>query len=94
MKHADAATLQRLSPLLEQLRTLSRQPQGTALVERKTGVFYVKAKAFLHFHDDPAGQFADVRLIGTEFERFPVSTAAQQRALVTKVTRYVTAAKP
>jgi hypothetical protein len=40
----------------------------------------------LHFHEDPAGLFADVKLTGT-FERLRVSTAAEQRRLVTRAHR-------
>ena len=58
------------------------------LVERQPGVFYVRGTAFLHFHDDPAGLFADLRLTGNEFVRYPVRTAAQQRAVVSKVARH------
>ncbi|HEX4183540.1 MAG TPA: hypothetical protein VHY34_09795 [Caulobacteraceae bacterium] len=32
-----------------------------ALTERKRGVFYRKSRAWLHFHEDPAGLFADLR---------------------------------
>ena len=42
--------------------------------------------AFLHFHVDPAGLFADVKL-GQSFERFRVTTDAEQDALLAAVTR-------
>lgn len=79
MKHASAATLQALAPLLMQLRTLP------GLVERKPGIFYLRAHAFLHFHEDAAGLFADVKLDGKQFERHAVSTPAQQHTLLTVV---------
>jgi hypothetical protein len=44
------------------------------MVERRPGVFYVKGKAFLHFHEDPAGIFADIK-IGNDWERFAVKGA-------------------
>ena len=46
-------TLQQLSELLDALR------QDASLVERTPGAFYRRSKAFLHFHEDPAGIFAD-----------------------------------
>ena len=55
MRHARAEALDALEPLLERLRAFA------ALKERSRGVFYVKSQAFLHFHEDPAGLFADVR---------------------------------
>jgi hypothetical protein len=53
MKHARAQTLQQLSDLLDQIR------QRKGLKEKKLGVFYRKSKSFLHFHEDPAGIFAE-----------------------------------
>jgi hypothetical protein len=82
MKHATAAALDQLVPLLEALRA---QP---ALREKSRGVFYVKSKAFLHFHEDPAGLFADVRAAdGRDFDRFKVDDAAGAQALLAQVGR-------
>lgn len=78
MKHAGAATLEALAPLLADLR---RRP---ALREKKTGVFYLRSRAFLHFHEDPAGIFADVRL-GEDFTRMRVTTLRERRALLAAV---------
>ena len=86
MKHAGAVTLDSLEELLVALRA-----HVPPLVERRRGVFYLKSTAFLHFHEDPAGLFGDLRLAGTDFERLPVSTAAQQRALLARVARHVKA---
>ena len=72
MKHASAATLTKYPALLAPLRN------STALTERTPGSFYRKSSAFLHFHEDPAGLFADVKLNGKDFERFRVSTKAEQ----------------
>ncbi len=79
MKHAGLQTLHTLAPLLVRLRLLP------GLVEKKPGVFYVKSKAFLHFHEDAAGIFADVRLAGDAFERFAVVRGAEQDALLAAV---------
>lgn len=79
MKHAGAAALDRLEPLLGDLRAL------TGLQERSRGVFYRKSKAFLHFHEDPAGLFADLRAAdGGDFERLCVSTQVEQADLVAR----------
>jgi hypothetical protein len=54
MKHGSAQTLRQLSALLEEIR----RRQG--LKEKKLGIFYRISKSFLHFHEDPAGTFADL----------------------------------
>lgn len=76
MKHAGAAALDQLEPLIAALRALP------GLTEKSRGVFYRKSKAFLHFHEDPAGLFADVRC-GDDFERFDVTEEAGRQALIT-----------
>ena len=81
MKHAGPSALHSLQELLESLRG---QP---GLVERKPGIFYVKSKAYLHFHEDAAGLFADVRLAGGEFERFRVNTKDEQTVLLKLLTQ-------
>jgi hypothetical protein len=78
MKHARADALDRLEPLLSEIRTVP------GLVEKSRGVFYWRAKAFLHFHDDPSGVHADVRP-GVEFERYRVETQDERDALLVLV---------
>ncbi len=63
IKHASADTLRKLEPLLRRLRSIPK------LVERKPGTFYLRSSAFLHFHEDPAGVFADIKLNGASFDR-------------------------
>jgi hypothetical protein len=70
MKHAGPQALEALEPLLEELRTIP------SLVERKPGIFYRGATAFLHFHEDSAGMFADLRS-GDDFERYAVNPRAE-----------------
>ena len=84
MRHITSDRLADLDALLVQLRSID------ALVERSPGVFYVKSRAFLHFHEDGDDVYADVRLDGTEFDRMRVTTARERAALVTKVRRAVT----
>lgn len=79
MRHITPERLEELSPLLERLRSVD------GLVEKRPGGFSVKPRAFLHFHEDPAGLFADVRLDGSEFTRMRVSEPAEQDALVAAI---------
>lgn len=83
MKHATPRSLDRLEPLLEKLRR-----QG-GLKEKSRGVFYFKSKATLHFHEDPAGLFADFRTTG-DWRRFSVNTAGERVALLRVVAAFVT----
>ena len=87
MKHAGPESLKRLSRLLEGLG--DRAP----LVEKRPGVYYLKSRAFLHFHEDPAGLFADVRF-ADDFERLPVTTPAQQTALMKQIDAHLTRLAP
>ena len=78
MKHAGPAALDEVEPMLVALRALP------GLKEKRRGTFYRGSKAFIHFHEDPRGTFADVRL-ADEFERIRVSTAREQDACLRKV---------
>lgn len=84
MKHAGETALDNLETLLNRLREID------ALNEKKRGIFYRKSKAFIHFHEDPAGLFADVRL-GGSWQRLPVNTAAEKRHLLALVSEEVAA---
>src|SRR5580693_611411 len=75
MKHASEAALDSIQPVLLELRQLE------GVRERKPGLFYRKSSAFIHFHEDPAGIFADVST-GREWLRWPVNTASERRHLV------------
>jgi hypothetical protein len=80
MKHAGAEALDALEPLLSEVR------RAASLIERKRGIFYRKSKAFLHFHEDPAGMFADVKLSDDgDYTRLRVSTAAERKAFLAAV---------
>jgi len=57
------------------------------LVERTPGAFYLKSKAFLHFHEDPSGIYADVKLDSTRFTRMRVTSAHEQANFVKSVRR-------
>ena len=79
MRHAGSTTLAQLGPLLDRVRALGR------LAERRPGTFYLRSSAFLHFHEDPAGLFADLKADGKTFTRLPVNNATEQDALVALV---------
>jgi len=76
MKHAGSNSLALLEPLLRKVR------QHSTLVERTPGSFYRKSKAYLHFHEDVSGTFADVKLNGVEFTRVRASTPKEQAQLL------------
>jgi hypothetical protein len=80
MRHARPDDLDRLTPLLDQLRGID------GLVERTPGSFYRKSRGFLHFHIHGDDVFADVRLDDEgDFDRVRVTTKSEQRALVRAV---------
>ena len=79
MKHAGDAALDRLEPLLVELRALP------GLKEIARGVFYRRSRAFLHFHEDPAGLYADLRMEGSDFDRCRVDTPDERAALIARI---------
>jgi len=77
MRHARDCDLDRLEPLLAQLRALP------GLKEKSRGCFYRKSRGFLHFHEDPKGLFADIGGgPNGDFDRMDVTEAAGQSALL------------
>ena len=80
MKHAGAAALDALASLIAEIR----RPEG--LKEPRPGVFYRKGRAFLHFHEDAAGLFADLR-DGADWMRYPVSRPADRAKLFAAIDR-------
>lgn len=79
MRHVSAAGLDELDDVLVELRRVD------GLKEKKRGVFYRGSRAFLHFHEDPTGLYADVRLDADDFERMRVTTKAEQKRLLSVV---------
>jgi hypothetical protein len=80
VKHVTPAGLDELEEVLSELRLVD------GLTEKKRGVFYRGSRAFLHFHEDPTGMYADVR-VDTDFERLRVTTKAERRRLLSVVRR-------
>jgi hypothetical protein len=75
MKHAGDAALDSVEDLLAAARAVP------GLAERKRGIFYRKSVAILHFHEDPDGVFADVK-VGGAWRRLRVVTRAERRAFL------------
>jgi len=88
MKHAGPKALDRLEPLLEQLR------QHSQLKEKSRGCFYLKGRGFLHFHEHGDDElYADIGL-GAGFERVPAMTAAQWKVIKACTAKTLSAVKP
>src|SRR5262249_42200683 len=78
MERAGSSTLDRIASLLEEIRAYS------VLREKTAGHFYLNGREILHFHDDPTGIFADVRL-SEGFVRLPVTSAVEQAELLGRI---------
>ena len=77
MRHARPDALDQLEPLLVSLRALG------VLKEKSRGVFYKGGQAYLHFHEDPAGPFADMKTsLDGDYQRGRVRTAAERKRLM------------
>ncbi len=80
MKHAGPTALDALEPLLLRLRGISE------IREKTRGVFYLKSRAFLHFHEDPTGLYADIRPPeANDFVRLKVDADEQRDDLLARV---------
>jgi hypothetical protein len=82
VRHATPETLDALADLLTALRGVD------GIVEKRPGAFSRGSRAFLHFHDDPSGYYADVRF-GSDFDRFRVTTKREQQALVSRIRAHI-----
>ena len=85
MKHAGGEALDQLEPLLARIRLL---PQ---LKEKKRGLFYLKGRSLLHFHEDPAGLYADLAWRGQD-TRLRFSEPEEQQRLLQAVEAVLTQA--
>ena len=81
MKHAGKESLANLASVLSALR------EQRGLVERTPGSFYLRSSAFVHFHEDTAGLFADLKEDLVSFTRYRVSTVAERKAFIARVNR-------
>jgi hypothetical protein len=80
MKHAGPAALEALGDLIAAVRA------HPGVREPRSGIFYRQGKAWLHFHEDEAGLFADLRA-GADWQRFRVSDTGEQAALLAAIDR-------
>jgi hypothetical protein len=78
VRHATQDDLDRIEPLLAELRQLP------GLRERKRGYFSRDSKAFLHFHEDAGDLYVDVKL-GSRFQRMRVSSHTEQADLLARI---------
>jgi hypothetical protein len=84
MKHAGPGALDALEPLLSRIRAIG------GLREKSRGTFYLKSRAFLHFHEDPTGLYADVRAQdGGDFDRVRLDGAEADAALIARASAAV-----
>ena len=72
MRHARGAALDTIEDLLAKIRV------HQSLTERKRGAFYKKSAGFVHFHEDAAGMFGDLKVDG-KWQRFRVTTQVEQK---------------
>ena len=86
MKHAGAEALDQLEPILEQIRRLD------GLKEKKRGAFYCGSIGFLHFHEDPSGFFADLKIDG-DFQRFAINSASETKTFLRRAAAALNALK-
>jgi hypothetical protein len=87
MKHAGPKALDRLEPLLGQLRG------HAGLKEKSRGCFYLRGRSFLHFHEHGIDElYADIGL-GSDFERLPAITAAQHKTILKRTAKALAAGK-
>jgi hypothetical protein len=77
-------TRERIAPLLEVLR------ENAALREVRPTVFHLEGREFLHFHDEPDGAVADVRLTRS-FVRMPVSSSSEHAELLERIDEFLDA---
>jgi hypothetical protein len=86
MKHAGPEALDQLEPILDEIRRLD------GLKEKKRGSFYCGPSGFLHFHEDPAGFFADLK-VGDDYVRFPINSKTQTQTLLRRAASALNSAK-
>jgi hypothetical protein len=80
MRHATPEDLEQLDELVAVLRATE------VLTEKSPGAFYRGSKAFVHFHTDPSGLYADLRTDPSgSFERVRVTTKVEQQRLLSTV---------
>jgi hypothetical protein len=77
-------TLERIAPLLDVLR------DHPALREVEVGEFILDDRDFLHFHEEPEGIYADVRLAKGRVH-MPVSSRPEQLEFLERIDQILSA---
>ena len=72
MRDAGPDALKRLNTLLNDVRSIP------GIEERRTGVFYLKSRPTLRFHEEGYGLYAQAKL-GKDWFRFDITTPADRR---------------
>ena len=80
MKHATAEDLITIAGLLDRIR------RERHIKERTSGIFYWRGRAFLHFHNDRRGLFADLRG-PDDWERFAINDRRGQALLLARMSQ-------
>ena len=81
MKHAGPKALDRIEPLLKELRV------HDGLTEKSRGCFYLRGRGFLHFHEHGVDElYADIGL-GDGFARLPAMTATQHKTILKRTAK-------
>jgi hypothetical protein len=86
MKHAGPEALDQLEPILEEIRRLD------GLKEKKRGSFYCRSSGFLHFHEDLAGFFADLK-VDDDYVRFPINSKTETQTFLRRAAAALSSAK-
>jgi hypothetical protein len=86
MKHAGPDALDQLEPILEEIRRLE------GVREKKRGSFSCRSVGFLHFHEDPAGFFADLK-VGDDYVRLPINSKSQTQNFLRRAAAAVNSLK-
>tara|TARA_R110002072_G_scaffold45054_2_gene125471 strand:- start:282 stop:557 length:276 start_codon:yes stop_codon:yes gene_type:complete len=79
MAHANYEDLADLEPILDLVRTWA------GIQERKPGTFYLRGRAFLHFHTKGERRWADARTgaeWGPELDIAPSATAKERKVFL------------
>ena len=70
---------------MQRLRACCAECESAPHSQRTPGSFYRKSKAYLHFHEDPSGIYAVVKLSGAEFTRVRATTSQEQKHLLSLI---------
>ena len=85
MGRATKTTVESLAPLYDEVRALNID----GLVVKASGAVYQRRNGILHFHEDPTGVQADVKVLGL-WQRVEVNNAAGRRRVVALLRKHYT----